>query len=331
MHLLNMNPRLFENEAEKDAKKAEMRTQFLSESKENSTKSRFGLFSFTGTLAISDDGAYHKTAHRKLPDGTVKIGPKNFLTSPTKKGKVPEAYFIKPEFLLGDLYRDPVKPQLNEKERAEKMKKNHDVAFKPSGPVAEPKGFENMPTEVLVKRKREPDGSVKLEPKNFYTSPPKKGVPNCTPGVTFDKKIEYMNDPYDRRKDLNRQKQISDKAKLQDVPFKANSPAGFTFSDFKTAMDGAKAPRKALSPNAPRNILKHERPFFPSSPVKSSMLEATFEKYPEHMPEPQTFPSRKAPSAQVPWRPTVNYITKPSPSVVSNTTNIRSEFPQAKF
>ncbi|CAG9316428.1 unnamed protein product [Blepharisma stoltei] len=326
-----MTTRLLENPVEKEAEKAVKRDEFLKESKENSTKSRYGLFSFTGTLAISDDAGYYKTASKKLPDGTVKTGPKNFSTSPTRTGKGPDVYFSKPEFLNGDLYRDPIKPQLNEKERAEKMKKSHDVPFRPAGPVEEPKGYENMPTQTFHYRQREPDGSVKLEPRNFFTSPPKAGAANCTPGVTFDKKIDYIPDPYDRVKELNRQKAAADKAKLQDRPFKPSSPSGYTFSDFKTALEDSKIPLKIKSPKYKMNVLKHDRPFFPASPTKKNILEACFDKYPEHMSNPLTYPQRKSPSSQAPWKPTVNFITKPSPSVAQNLANIRAEFPGVKI
>ena len=38
---------------------------------------RFGLFSLPGALVLGDDSKYYDPKSRKLPDGSVKIGPKH--------------------------------------------------------------------------------------------------------------------------------------------------------------------------------------------------------------------------------------------------------------
>lgn len=88
-----------------------MRSEFFNESKFDSSKQRYGLFSFTGTLAISKTEYEQKRASRRDADGAVQLAPRNFTSCPTRKGKGNDAYFSAPTFVsIGDPYKDAVRP-----------------------------------------------------------------------------------------------------------------------------------------------------------------------------------------------------------------------------
>ena len=85
----------------------EKRVQNLEESKSTSAlKHRYGLFSYTGTLAIGENSIALARRRRKIDsEGNVPTGPWNFMCSPSKK----DTYFSKPEFVsVGAAYHTPV-------------------------------------------------------------------------------------------------------------------------------------------------------------------------------------------------------------------------------
>ena len=85
----------------------EKRLKNLEESKSTSAlKHRYGLFSYTGSLAIGENSAELASRKRRMDsDGLVPVGPKNMITSPTRK----DGLFNKPEFVsVGSTYESPV-------------------------------------------------------------------------------------------------------------------------------------------------------------------------------------------------------------------------------
>ena len=170
-----------------EAEKSKIRLKNFEDSKYDPNKPKYGLFSFTGTLAVLPTSYERVVRARRNSDGAVVTEPRNFLTSPVKKGKNSDVLFSFPGYTsIGDKYKDPTRPQLYEKIRAEKMIKSHDAPFKPSGPTDMIAIHEYMTIDKpRMKRRRDSEGNVIFEPKNFYTSPAKKGHPNTTPGTSF--------------------------------------------------------------------------------------------------------------------------------------------------
>ena len=300
------------------------RKKFFEDSKFVPNNQKYGLFSFAGTNAVSSRPYYTETKARKNNDGTVKIGPRNFLASHVKRGKTPDAYFSYPEY-ISERYSGLKNAFKSDKERADLMRKKHTENWKPGGNVSESMIlFPHEASEVFktIKRKQ-PDGSVRIEPRNFYTSPPKQG--SNTPGVLLGPFPEFMPDPYDRKEKLRKEKSSKFKRVAHDAPFKTTDHGGNTFNKDTEVFgryEGQKSiPKRSVS----QKVAKHDMPFKPNN-----FNGGDIGKYPEYMPNPISVAKRKSPSEQIPWRATTQKRTCPSPSVTSNVNNLRSEFPILK-
>ena len=184
--------------------------------------------------------------------------------------------------------------------------------------------FPHEASEVFQKiNRKQPDGSVRIDPHNFYTSPPKKG--GYTPGVYFGPFPEYMPDPYDRKERFKKEKNSKFKGVIHDAAFRTTDHGGENFNkdmDLYKRVDVQKpAPKRSTS----QKIAKHDLPF-----RSSDQGGRDIGKYPEYIPNPINIVKRKAPSAQEPWRASTQKRTCPSPSITGNIHNIRSEYPNVK-
>jgi hypothetical protein len=97
------------------------------------------MFSYAPPLAVGDSSYYVAKSRRTNSDGTVRTSPKNFLTSPGKKGTVAGVYFSPPQYLSEsvDLGARPKAPPREIPKRREKPPSVHTSNFKPAGPVRE--------------------------------------------------------------------------------------------------------------------------------------------------------------------------------------------------
>ena len=111
---------------EKEAELEQTRKKIFEDSKFIPNNQKYGLFSFSGTLAVSKHSYFEAKKSKKTKDGTVDSGPKNFVAGCTKKGKSPDCYFSYPEY-QSERYFPIQQPFRSEKERADLMKKKHDV------------------------------------------------------------------------------------------------------------------------------------------------------------------------------------------------------------
>lgn len=87
---------------------------------------------------------------------------------------------MKPSYVsVDDPFKLPIPICLRENVHDGHIKAGHEVAFKPAKVVQDKiykAPFEHMSDHVEIKKNyRDADGAVILEPKNFYTSPPKVG------------------------------------------------------------------------------------------------------------------------------------------------------------
>lgn len=81
----------------------------------------------------------------------------------------------------------------------------HELNFKPAKTVARTVKADFVHLTDYVehsKNRKGADGAVVLEPRNFLTNPPKQGV--VGKGTTLGGKIEYLPDPFDRKKDIEK-------------------------------------------------------------------------------------------------------------------------------
>ena len=317
------------NPPERTAKLEESRQKFFDESRFDAYKPKYGLFSAQGPLAVGENSYSKGTLPRKLPDGSVETQPRNFLASGNKRGKTPDVYFSSAYAYPKEPYKNPERPQKDIMERAKRMIKTHETAFKPGGPVKQKfTDYEHKSEEKLMKKSRRlEDGTVATEPKNFYTSPPKKGAPNTTPGTAFTANYEHIPDPYERKHLLQSEEKKKSKAKMQEAPFKSMAYGRRSFFDDKKTYGEDVELKKKEKPPRQVATANHDRPFIPNNPTKKG---ATIGKFPDYMPNPPKEVKRKQPSSEVPWRTSYRQVSKPSPSVNSIVSNLRSEYPALK-
>ena len=296
------------------------RRKFFEESKFVADNQKYGLFSFPGTLAVSKNPYYQSKKSRKNADGTVELLPHNIVSGSCKTGKSPGDYFSYPEY-KSDKYTGKAPSYSTEKERADKMKKNHDTNWKPPGQSPEKLSlFEHKPSDTFKPiQRKQADGSVRLEPRNFYTSPPKKG--SFTPGITFGKYPEHMPEPYQVKNSKSKADNIKGKIAAHDSAFKSTDFGNRYFSPDSEVYGGEfrqKTQKRAVS----QSWVQHDLPFKPCR-LKSE----AFNPYPEYIPSPVPPMRRKIPSEREPWKTSVSARSTPTPSITKNYTNLRSEFP----
>jgi Domain of unknown function (DUF4586) len=300
------------------------RQKFFDDSSFDPTNQKYGLFSFSGTLAVNKQPYFQSTPVHKDSDGKVPTGPHNFLVPGAKSGKTNEAYFSAFEY-QPDKYHDPVRATKSEKDRTERLKKVHESVWKPAAKVNEPVSlFPHQPSDVYVKINRKlPEGGVRLDPKNYLTSPAKKGNAAVTPGILLGPAYEHLNDEYDRKVKTAREEAKASRMKRHGGPFCSMDYGNKTFNEDKTLYGGSFTPKANKRPRA-ISTAKHDKPFYPSNPGKKNK---TIGPYPEHMHDPFLPKAKKQVSEAPAWKTTTVERTKPAPSIVFNFKNIRNDFP----
>lgn len=302
-----------------EAQLLQSRQQFFEESKFDPKNQKYGLFSYTGTLAVSNKPYFVKTACHKNKEGLVETKPRNFIVGASKRGKTADTYFSLPEYKADN----EIKDKKSRKPEGVKIEN----AWKPGGPLQEKYAtYEHLPTENIKKiSRRGPDGLVVIEPKNLYTSPARLGTAKTTPGLLIGgHEFEYQPDPFDRQHKMQQDEIKRQKAKLQAESFKPPNPTGKNFFDNEKTFGETNMPKKTIPKVQSLNVYKHDRVFYPNNPSK---LGSTIGKFPEYIPDPLSSPKRRPPSEQIAWRPTTNERTRPTPSVTYLAKNLRSEFP----
>ena len=295
-----------------EEKKRKLREKNFEESKLDPFHSKYGLFSFAGTLAVNLPSYDSYASPRRDSDGNVKLSPRNFLVSPSKKGKASDAYFSVPGFLaVGDKYKDPSKSTVNNREKAAKMKAVHDSPFKLPGPFELKAQYEYIPTEKITQKRYK-----STFPRNFYTSPGKKGVANCTPGVTFSD-YDHVPDPFST---------IKHRTNESHSPcFKPVGTTSNLFDKNVYSLDGIRLNKKIIKTQVQKPI---DVPFRPPNMSKTNILDALFSKF-EYIPSvPGSSPktTKFQSESNVPWRPTIKESTTPTPGIAFIKKNLKQEY-----
>ncbi len=180
----------------------------------------------------------------------------------------------------------------------------------------------------VKKSRKDPEGGVITEPRNFLTNPPKKG--EIGKGTTFGGKIEHLPDPFDRRKELAKKEREDHLQKLQEKPFSQRVKGKETFGTVKEVFgeDRVYPQKKPAEKREP--LMTHEQPFKPSNPPKKG-YNKTIEKFPPYKEDPlKSVVRKKTPEGaeeRAKWKPTHIKKTVPTPSVTTNYKNLKAEFP----
>lgn len=96
----------------------------------------------------------------------------------------------------------------------------HDKDFKPAKDTMRKvkADFPHM-TDYIEKKKnrRDAEGAVIIEPKNFLTNPPKKG--EVGKGTSFAGNLPHLPDPFDRKRELLSKERLEHESKVQEKAF----------------------------------------------------------------------------------------------------------------
>ena len=112
--------------------------------------------------------------------------------------------------------------------------------------------YVHMVDRVDVKKQyKDEDGRVKLEPRNFYTTPAKKG--KVGKHTTFTPQPAFMADDYDNAKVIARKEMLAGKSLEQDKPFSQVAKRKAHFASNKEVYDIAtdikeRPPKKEAPP-----------------------------------------------------------------------------------
>lgn len=202
-----------EREAELDNIRA---TQQI-ETENISKRHRFGCFSKPPPLCMNDP--YNTKAHKYRGDKNSELR-KNMSTNKTKNGKNDDIYFSVPSYVtIGDTYQDPNKLAKYNYVNNSSYRPQTITAWRPSNVnktnVVPPYPYIEDPTKsdaALPLFKQEEEKDKELSNKRFSSS---VGRGN----EQFNRFSKYMSDPYDYRKDKERNEKITHRNKFQNGPF----------------------------------------------------------------------------------------------------------------
>lgn len=163
------------------------------------------MFSVPISNAIGDDTYFVPKKARKDNEGHVITDPRNFTTKNPKKGHIDSVLFSKPTYISqGDPFKEAAKVPMRNSVKDGFKQGGHELNFKPAKSVPRPvkADFPHMKDyeEKKINRKG-PDGVI-TEPRNFLTNPPKRGL--VGKGTTLGGKIDYLPDPFERKRELER-------------------------------------------------------------------------------------------------------------------------------
>jgi len=219
---------------------------------------------------------------------------KQFITNSTKKGHdTNDVYFDS----FKRVFEKEAYTNVNEvyrKNRLEKLKKVA-VPFRPSNVCPQssgkgsiygtfdhpyPLGDKEKDNAVKPRSAATPTKSTAKINKNIYTNPAKKGVGYGYVDVTIGKYYEYMSDPYDRMKELNKkERQESIKKNIDPKPFVAGSKITDYFDNSGFSWDiNQETIKKNKKVEKLPEIKKLEHPFRPASNI-----DYTINKFPEYI------------------------------------------------
>jgi len=325
---------------EAEDKYSSLRTKIFTESLETTNEPRWGYFGIAGSLAIGDNSYAPRLTKKPVSDDDGEII-RNIQTNPTKKGSSTDVYFqFETPLGLGDPYQDPGSAM----KKGKVWTVDPDANFKPPGKVRasiNKLGYEYVEHCDAVKDPK----AVKekyaewIPPRNIFSGPSKKGGGGVlTGGVLFGfeepgKFPEHMPDDYDSARKARKKELEEHHSKVQEAPFKGIDYGNRNFHSYEDVFGGNTEPTHIPRDPLPDKSVKypHEAPFRPSHPMKKDAIGCLMGGIPEYIPDPGLGPPQRkpkdedAPPAFKIGAP--RQVCNPTPSVVTNTRNMRSERP----
>ena len=235
---------------------------------------------------------------------------------------------------LGDLFQTAATNILRSEVKDGHLKAGHDKAFRPAKivPSSDHKTeFEHKTNLLDVKKKyRDDEGFVITSPRNFVTSPPKKGI--ASRDATFGGFPEHVPDDYNYPKKKAQEELKYHHSKLQEKPFSQAAKKKETFSSVKEVY-GEDIPIPPKKEKSPPKHFEHEVAFKPAQPPKAGH-KATFNPFPEYKENPLKSVERKRPvEGEEPppsfKSPRKMMAARPTPSIQLNVRNLKASMPSA--
>jgi hypothetical protein len=290
------------------------RSQYFEASRFDPSNQRYGLFSFSGTLAISPQ-AYFSPSPLRRPSSSP---------NPRKRGPRPptpgKPFFSQPAYMTEE--RSAVLP-LRKNKTEPKFRLAQD--WKPGGAVKERASPYPHKQEFDTEKpsRRGEDGMVKVAPRNFYTIPTRPGTANSTPGLLIGgRSFEYLAEEYERNRKIKDEERKKHKALMRSKWFKCGGKGRETFASNKETYGPVEVKKKKVI-RSPKQI-KERKPLMPSGPC----TKGTLGKFPEYIPDPLIFPVRKVKGEdKEQWKRTTKERSRPSSSIAYRSCNIRTEYP----
>ncbi len=165
-----------------------------------------------------------------------------------------------------------------------------------------------------------------IHPRNFLTNPPKAG--KVGKNTSFGGMVPYMEDNFNRPKDLATEARLAGKELEQDKPFSQMVKKTHVFNTNRAVIgEDRDYPHRKPSPKQ-GPLMEHDKPFRPSQPPKIGYNKclAPFPKYEE---DPLKFVERKPEEEDEKprFKPASLPKTRPTPSVQTNLRNLKASFP----
>lgn len=243
-------------------------------------------------IFLSQTDPFSLIANRDPEDGSVITKPRQIITSPGKRGTLTEGVLLGKTSsynAVGDPFREAGNVIARKTNMDRIAAAGHEKNFSPSKIVKInlTPAYEHRTERVHIQiNKRDEEGTVIVAPRNFATSPPRKG--RSGPGTSFAGHTPFIKEPYEipdilRKKELDYHHEAL--AKLGDKPFsqKAAKLKNGVFNQAGTLsyIGGGKRPEVKREINK----CEHERAFRPSRPGPKGTL-GTLDKFPEYVENP---------------------------------------------
>ena len=160
------------------------------------------------------------------PDSDVKeviIDPRNVNIGMPKRGKGDEALFMRPSYTaIGNPFKEAARSLVRKEHRSRQIEVGNEKAFRPTKHIRQPTNatYPHMKDyEQVVKnfRDAEDNGAVMIGPRNILTNPPKRG--RVGKNTTFIGQIPYMEDDFNRPKEMANVERLAGKSLEQEKPF----------------------------------------------------------------------------------------------------------------
>ena len=121
-------------------------------------------------------------------------------------------------------------------------------------------------------------------PRNFTTSPGKRGRPNCYPKTAFNELPLHVSDSFNRRKEMETTAWKKSKESMPHEKAMRQMHHGNESFNSERAIIGTEVP---IGPKKAERVVKpfceHEKPFYPSKPPKTANTDKTIGRFPLYM------------------------------------------------